>query len=111
MLGYRACTSARARLHRSGDPAKLLLTDSAREALQGDKLFPESVDVNVDFVPHAPSADVEGTRHRRAQRITVMGQYQVVALNRGQPHGLEPGHVLAISQIGGVVRDSYSRAA
>ena len=38
-----------------------------------------------------------------------MGQYHVVALNRGQRAGLEPGHVLAISQVGGVVRDSYSK--
>ena len=38
-----------------------------------------------------------------------MGQYQVIALNRGQRAGLEPGHVLAISQVGGVVRDSYSK--
>ena len=27
-----------------------------------------------------------------------MGQYQIVALNRGSAHGLEPGHVLAIYQ-------------
>jgi hypothetical protein len=33
----------------------------------------------------------------------------VIALNRGQRSGLEPGHVLAISQLGGVVRDTYSK--
>jgi len=38
-----------------------------------------------------------------------MGQYQVIALNRGQRAGLEPGHVLAISQVGGVVRDTFSK--
>jgi hypothetical protein len=38
-----------------------------------------------------------------------MGQYQVIALNRGQRAGLEPGHVLAISQLGDVVRDNYSK--
>ena len=92
----------------TGDPAKLLLTDSTREALQGDKLFPESVDVNVDFVPHAPASDVEA-RVIAVRDHTVMGQYTVIALNRGQRAGLEPGHVLAISQVGGVVRDSYSK--
>jgi hypothetical protein len=33
----------------------------------------------------------------------------VIALNRGQRAGLEAGHVLAISQAGGTVRDSYSK--
>ena len=83
LLGYTGMYVGSGPVATSGDPAKLLLTESAREALQGDKLFPESVDVNVDFVPHAPTADVRGERHRRAQTTTVMGQYQVVALNRG----------------------------
>jgi hypothetical protein len=39
----------------------------------------------------------------------VIGQYQVVALNRGSSHGLEAGHILAVSQRGDVVRDKYSK--
>lgn len=107
LLGYSGMYVGSGPVATSGNPAKLVLTDSTREALQGDKLFPESVDVNVDFVPHAPSADVKA-RVIAVRNHTVMGQYQVVALNRGQRAGLEPGHVLAISQIGGTVRDSYS---
>jgi hypothetical protein len=86
----------------------MVLADSTREALQGDKLFPESVVVNVDFVPHAPTSHVKA-RVIAVRDHTRMGQYQVIALNRGQRAGLEPGHVLAISQVGGVVRDSYSK--
>ncbi len=108
LLGYSGTYVGSGPVATSGDPAKLLVTDSSREALQGDKLFPESVDVNVDFVPHAPAADVKA-RVIAVRNHTVMGQYQVVALNRGQRAGLEPGHVLAISQIGGTVRDSYSK--
>jgi hypothetical protein len=108
LLGYSGMYVGSGPVATSGDPAKLLLTDSAREVLQGDKLFPESVDVNVDFVPHAPAGDVNA-RVIAVRNHTVMGQYQVVALNRGQRNGLEPGHVLAISQVGGTVRDSYSK--
>jgi hypothetical protein len=108
LLGYSGMYVGAGPVATSGDPAKLLLTESAREALQGDKLFPESVDVNVDFVPHAPASDVEA-RVIAVRNHTVMGQYQVVALNRGQRAGLEAGHVLAISQLGAVVRDSYSK--
>jgi hypothetical protein len=59
-------------------------------------------------VPHAPASDVKA-RVIAVRDHTRMGQYQVIALNRGQRAGLEPGHVLAISQIGGVVRDNYSK--
>jgi hypothetical protein len=108
LLGYSGMYVGSGPVATTGDPAKILLTDSTREALQGDKLFPESVDVNVDFVPHAPESDIDA-RVIAVRSHTVMGQYQVVALNRGQSAGLEPGHVLAISQLGGVVRDSYSK--
>jgi hypothetical protein len=108
LLGYSALYVGSGPVATTGDPAKVLLTDSAREALQGDKLFPESVDVNVDFVPHAPAADVNA-RVIAVRDHTRMGQYQVIALNKGQRAGLEPGHVLAISQLGGVARDSYSK--
>jgi hypothetical protein len=108
LLGYSGMYVGSGPVATTGDPAKLLLTDSTREALQGDKLFPEAVDVNVDFVPHAPASDVQA-RVIAVRSHTVMGQYQVIALNRGQKNGLEPGHVLAISQVGGIVRDSYSK--
>jgi len=108
LLGYAGIYVGSGPVATTGDPAKVILTESTREALQGDKLFPESVDVNVDFVPHAPASDVKA-RIIAVRNHTVMGQYQVIALNRGQEAGLEPGHVLAISQLGGVVRDTYSK--
>jgi hypothetical protein len=108
LLGYSGMYVGSGPVATTGDPAKLVLTDSTREALQGDKLFPESVDVNVDFVPHAPASDIDA-RVIAVRSHTRMGQYQVIALNRGQRAGLEPGHVLAISQIGGVVRDSFAK--
>ncbi|MGH8175176.1 MAG: LysM peptidoglycan-binding domain-containing protein [Steroidobacter sp.] len=108
LLGYSGMYVGSGPIATTGDPAKLVLTDSIREALQGDKLFPESVDVNVDFVPHAPSSEVDASIIA-VRSHTVMGQYQVVALNRGSEHGLEPGHVLGVHQAGGVVRDTYSK--
>ncbi|HEX2492756.1 MAG TPA: LysM domain-containing protein [Steroidobacter sp.] len=108
LLGYSGMYVGSGPIATSGDPAKLILTESTREALRGDKLFPESVDVNVDFVPHSPSSKVEASIIA-VRSHTVMGQYQVVALNRGAAHGLEAGHVLAIYEAGETVRDSYSK--
>lgn len=107
LLGYSGIYVGSGPVATEGDPAKLVMTDSSREVLQGDKLFPESRDVNVDFVPHAPSADIDASI-MAVRSHTVMGQYQVVALNRGSDAGLEPGHILAVYQRGGVVRDTFS---
>jgi hypothetical protein len=108
LLGYSGMYVGSGPVAMQGDPAKIVMTDSTREVLQGDKLFPESVDVNVDFVPHAPSSEVDAAVIA-VRSHTVMGQYQVVALNRGSNDGLEPGHILAVYQLGGVVRDSFSK--
>jgi len=42
--------------------------------------------------------------------LTVVGKNNVVALNRGTQHGIEPGHVLAISVKGETVKDKFSHA-
>ena len=108
LLGYTGVYVGSAAVTKSGDPTKLVLTETTREVLQGDKLFPESVAVDLDFVPQAPSAPVEATVIA-VKDMTIMGQYHVIALNRGSKDGLEPGQVLAIEQLGSVVRDKYSR--
>ena len=106
LLGYSGLYVGSGPVATQGSPAKLVMTDSTREVLQGDKVFPESADVNVDFVPHSPSSEIDaGIIAVRSH--TVMGQYQVVALNRGSAAGLEPGHILAVHQRGGVVRDTF----
>ena len=108
LLGYSGMYVGSGPIATTGDPAKLILTDSIREALQGDKLFPEAVDVNADFVPHAPESEVDASVIA-VRSHTVMGQYQVVALNRGASHDLEAGHVLAVHQTGSTVRDTYAK--
>jgi hypothetical protein len=108
LLGYTGVYVGSGPVMTAGDPAKLLLTETNREALQGDKLFAESVDVNVDFIPHAPASQVDAAVIA-IKSHTVLGQYQVVALNRGSSDGLEPGHVLAVYQAGESVRDTYSK--
>lgn len=108
LLGYTGVYVGSGPVAASGDPAKLVLTESVREALQGDKLFPESVEVNADFVPHAPASEIDAAVIA-VREATVMGQYQVVALNRGSQGGLEPGHILQIQQRGSMVRDKFKK--
>lgn len=108
LLGYTGVYVGTGAVSRSGEPAKLMLTETAREALQGDKLFPQSNEVLSDFVPHSPSAEIDATVVA-VRSLTVMGQYNIVALNRGTESGLEPGHVLSVERLSGSVRDKYSK--
>jgi LysM domain len=108
-LGYQGIYTGRARLDRlaSGhdDLAKMVLTESARETLAGDRVVQEKLDVPLDFVPHAPARPVSGRIISVVDGVTVIGQYHVVVVNRGASDGLEPGNVLGIWEVGETVKD------
>jgi hypothetical protein len=108
LLGYTGIYVGSGPIATAGKTAKLVLTDSSQEALQGDKLFPESSEINADFVPHAPQSDIDAVVIG-VRSASIMGPYQLIALNRGSKAGLEAGHVVAIQERGTVMRDKYSK--
>lgn len=108
VVGFEGHYAGSARLTRTGDPASLIVTESQRETFEGDKLFPTEIDVPLDFIPRAPAGQLDGRIISVVNGISVVGQYQVVVINRGKRHGLEPGHVLTIQQAGPVVRDRHA---
>jgi hypothetical protein len=92
-------------------PATLNIMVSKEEMRVGDRLVPEPPRELLSYVPHAPSAPVEG------QVVSIYGSAvryaagnQVVVLNRGSKDGLERGHVMAILQSGAVVTDRTDSA-
>ena len=105
LLGYQGVYTATAVLLAPGDPAKAALTDSARETLEGDRLLGTESDAPLNFVPRAPDSEVRGQIVSVIDGVELIGQYKIVAINRGAKHGLEPGHVLAIEEAGEIVRD------
>jgi len=105
VLGYQGIYTASARVMRPGSPAKLALTESARETRAGDLLIGDSLDVPLDFVPHAPGHDIKGIIMSVIDGVANFGAYQVVVVNRGSADGLEPGHVLGVYQHGDAARD------
>lgn len=110
-LGWQGVYTGTARVEREATGegrnalAKLALVDSARETLDGDRLVAESLEVPLDFVPHAPAQPVDGRIVSVIDGVSSIGQYQVVVVNRGKQHGLEPGHVLSIWERGEKVKD------
>lgn len=107
VLGYEGIYAGEGRIVRGGDPATLYLRETEREVLEGDRLIQADARPRLDFIPRAPDQQVSGSIMSVIDGVALVGQYQIVAINRGQRHGLAPGHVLAIYQAGDKVRDPY----
>ncbi len=109
VLGYEGVYTGQGLVRRDGDPATVTLTASERETLVGDYLVEEESVPPMNFLPRAPEDDVEGQIISVVDGVSLIGQYQVVVLNRGVDHGLEPGHVLRAFRKGEVIRDEVRR--
>jgi hypothetical protein len=110
LVGYQAAYVATAVVKTSDtDVTKTVLTEGAREALQGDRLISQEGEMPLTFRPHAPKSAINGQIIGIADDATQIGQYQVVVLNRGAKHGLETGAVLAVDQRGELVHDQFGR--
>ena len=109
IVGYDGIVTASARVTRLGDPTTLIMTESARETELGDKLIAGSGDIPLDFTPSPPKVAVSGHIMAVSDGVTVIGQYQVVVINRGARDGLAPGNVLAVLEVGGWQRDTAKR--
>jgi LysM domain len=109
VLGYDGIFTGAGHVTRGGDPTTLVMTESARETEPGDKLFAGGVEVPLDFIPSAPKTKTRGRIIAVSDGVTVIGQYEVVAINRGAADGLAPGNVLAIYEYGQVIADNANK--
>ncbi|TLY54239.1 MAG: LysM peptidoglycan-binding domain-containing protein [Gammaproteobacteria bacterium] len=108
VVGYVGIYTATALVQHAGDPAKALLIDPARETLRGDRLLSADVsETPVTFALRSPAGPVSGRIINVVGGTDLVGPYEVVVINRGKRHGLEPGNVLAVDQAGAVVRDLF----
>lgn len=110
LLGYQGIYASTARVERAAGPgaddlAKLRIIESGRETLAGDRVVRDSTDLALDFVPHAPSKPTKGRLISSVAGTSVIGQYSVVAINRGRESGMEQGHVLEVWEMGDAVKD------
>jgi LysM domain len=109
IVGYDGIFTGAGHVTRSGDPATIIMTESARETEVGDKLFAGGVDVPLDFIPSAPKTKTDGRIMAVSNGVSVIGQYEVVVINRGAADGLAPGNVLAVFQAGEVIHDTANK--
>ena len=106
LLGYDGVFTGSGHVTRQGDPTTLIMTESSRESRAGDKLIAGGVDVPLDFIPSAPRVRTNGRIIAVADGVSIIGQYQVVVVNRGARDGLAPGNVLGVFDTGPVVPDT-----
>ena len=110
MLGYEAIPTSDSEVLNYGANADAVstieLTRSFREARASNRLLLKEPNAfTTDFLPHAAPAGINATIISVFDGVSQIGQYQIVALNRGTAHGLEPGHVLEIYQRGRAIKD------
>jgi LysM domain len=111
VLGYQGIYVGQGRVDRTGDPATVHLLDTEREAIAGNYLVEEEDVIPTNFLPHAPSREVDGRIISVLSGVSLIGQYQVVVLNRGAGDGLDPGTVLRVYQAGKTIRDEHGKGA
>ncbi|MBP6902978.1 MAG: LysM peptidoglycan-binding domain-containing protein [Burkholderiaceae bacterium] len=112
VLGYEAGYVGTADLVRQAaegvampTPATFVMTSARQEAGVGDRLAPVPPHDVDAYMPHPPSAPVDGQVVSIYGEAMTAGQNQIIALNRGARDGLERGHVLALWRAGAMVVD------
>lgn len=98
-----------AKLVATGDPATLLITYSAREALIGDRIVARKDNLAIaNFYPQVPNRILRGQVLKIIEGIGIFGRFQAVIINLGRSHGLSRGHVLSVFSDGKTVLDNIS---
>jgi len=104
--GVEAVRTSAGKVHDTLVPATVDIVRAKEEMRVGDRLLPEPPRLLATYVPRAPSVGVDGTIVSvYGDAVALVGQNQVVALNRGAAEGVENGNVLAILKAGRVVDD------
>lgn len=103
ILGYQVAYLGEAHTVAGGDPQRILITRSSEEIQRGDKLKPAEDNYSFRYLPHAPTAKIEGKVISAYGGVAEAGQYSTVVLNKGQRDGLDEGAVLAVYKKGGLV--------
>ena len=108
-LGYEAVYLGTAQLTRPGDPATVVLTSAVQEVELGDKLVAAGRPQPVNYAPRAPGAQIKGRVigiYGGVAKVGEAGPQQIISINRGKADGVEVGHVFALYNLGGTVRDA-----
>lgn len=118
VIGYELYEAARATVIQAGDPTVLQIGDGRREVMAGDFVLPvDDFELEQLFFPRAmESMPEDGRVLSITEAYYGVGRFQVVAINLGTEHGIQPGHMFSAFRPGETMRDNQryplmSRAA
>ena len=107
LLGYEAIYVGETKLLLEGDPATVLVTNSEREILRDDRILPiDNTNFERDFFPKPPFTEVRGEVISLLDAISMLGQYQTIAINLGSRDGVATGNLLQIKRQGETIPDN-----
>jgi hypothetical protein len=96
-LGQEAIFLGEAKVARFGDVSTIEITKSPLEISAGDYLIPPASEAILNnYVPRPPTKKVSARIIAAYGALYEVGNYSIVAINKGSRDGLEVGHVLAI---------------
>jgi hypothetical protein len=104
-LGFEFRFLGSARVERFGEVATLVIENAKEEILVGDRLVPAPREMLVNYVPHAPSRDVDGRIIASARDAVELGRGSIVTIDKGAADGVDVGTVLAIYRGVAPIRD------
>lgn len=86
-----------------------MITKSRSEIHSGDRLIADSPEeLTLNYFPRPPSKVIQGAIIGIVDGVTQIGQYNIVALDKGSEDGLAIGHVMDIYQRGRKIQDPFS---
>ncbi len=91
---------------KEGDVSTMKLSSSEEEIRLNDRLMPtEESQVVPTFFPSAPNKNINGKIISVIGGVSQVGQFNVVAINRGERDGIVVGNIMAIYHKSGQVKD------
>lgn len=103
-LGQEVLYLGDATAEKFGDPSTMRITKSVLEINKGDYFAQAASGYSANFLPHAPSTNINAKIISIYGGVEQAGQRAVITLNKGQRDGIEVGHVLGVYQKGEVIK-------
>lgn len=105
ILGTEAIYLGDARITKYGEPASGDIVSAKEEIFANDKLVAAPENLQTNFIPRAPEAEVKGRILSIYGGVAEAGRNTIIAISKGSDDGLEQGHVLAINRNGRVIKN------
>lgn len=105
VLGTEAIYLGDARITKYGEPASGDIVSAKEEIFANDKLVAAPENLQTNFIPRAPEAEVKGRILSIYGGVAEAGRNTIIAISKGGDDGLEQGHVLAINRNGRVIKN------